>query len=226
VPQLWRDSEWAIAFADFIHALVGCNGKNPPEVIEIHPPFDDYCVTFNKFLACYSIFEKRIGQLFPSTVILLENRFGTRYRGGRFLVTSPTDIADLVLELDTTYLNLGIALDVPQLVSQIGGVNALLNGGLETMLSTLHPARHRIVGLHLWGKKNSQTGRRCSHVGNFDSYFEDEPQMKNLFLKGLLDLLSDGRARYFVPEVNSNDIDVCSIVRDMESVGFMFNGVT
>jgi hypothetical protein len=226
VPQLWHNTEWAIAFADFIHALV--DGGNPPEVIEIHPPFDDYCGTSRQFLSIYARFEKRIGQLFPKSIILLENRYGNMYRGGKFLVSSHKDVADLIRELDDRCLNLGIALDVPQLVSQMGGVSALRDGSLEKMLSTLRPARHRIVGLHLWGTgTNPNTGRRRPHLGDLDSFFESNPTMKVPFLKELQDLLDDGRSRYFVPEVNGPrhpQSYLAAIVRDMQSVGFTFNG--
>jgi hypothetical protein len=36
----------------------------------------------------------------------------------------------------------------------------------------------------------------------------------------LFDLLDDGRARFFVPEVNGGDEDLRRIVEDLVSVGF------
>ena len=41
VPQLWKSDKWAKEFAEFIIALT--KNKNAPAVIEIHPPFNDYC---------------------------------------------------------------------------------------------------------------------------------------------------------------------------------------
>jgi hypothetical protein len=48
IPQLWKNETWSIDFFAFIQALVG-DGV-PPEVIEIHPPFDDYCSSIDHFL--------------------------------------------------------------------------------------------------------------------------------------------------------------------------------
>ena len=41
IPQLWFDKQWSLEFCNFIIALVG--DHDPPKIIEIHPPFDDYC---------------------------------------------------------------------------------------------------------------------------------------------------------------------------------------
>ena len=41
IPQLWKNKAWAKEFASFIIELVG--NSIPPEIIEIHPPFNDYC---------------------------------------------------------------------------------------------------------------------------------------------------------------------------------------
>ena len=41
VPQLWKSDEWAEEFADFIIGFT--QDHNSPEIIEIHPPFNDYC---------------------------------------------------------------------------------------------------------------------------------------------------------------------------------------
>jgi len=46
--------------------------------------------------------------------------------------------------------------------------------------------------------------------------------MKKYFLESLFNLLSDELPRYFVPEVNSGNQDVASIVNDMISVGLKF----
>lgn len=58
IPQLWKNKEWANQFANFIVELVGNN--IPPEIIEIHPPFNAYCSTFSDFFDVYEEFEKII----------------------------------------------------------------------------------------------------------------------------------------------------------------------
>ena len=48
--------------------------------------------------------------------------------------------------------------------------------------------------------------------------------LKKHLLPGARDLLADGRPRFFIPEVNSNDEDLISIVRDFQKAGFEFIG--
>ena len=50
IPQLWKSSEWAKEFADFVIDLSA--GFQPPTVVEIHPPFNDYC-TLEDFASYY-----------------------------------------------------------------------------------------------------------------------------------------------------------------------------
>jgi len=57
IPQLWKSIEWADSFAEFIILLT--KNKTSPRIIEIHPPFNDYCI-MNDFLERYSVFEKRL----------------------------------------------------------------------------------------------------------------------------------------------------------------------
>ena len=67
------------------------------------------------FLNRYSEFETIIRDTYPSTVILLENRCGTRYSGGKFIVSSINQIVELSNYIDNSSLNLKITLDIPQL---------------------------------------------------------------------------------------------------------------
>ena len=92
VPQLWKTGKWAEQFAEFIFVLT--EGKNTPSVIEIHPPFNDYC-SIDSFLERYSVFEKKIHEVYPETVIVIENRAGTIYKGGRFIAGKAKEIAEL-----------------------------------------------------------------------------------------------------------------------------------
>lgn len=77
VPRLWFSEEWAEEFAEFIFDLT--DGHPDPEVIEIHPPFRDYCLDFDTFLDRYTVFEDIVLDNFPDTIITMENRAGAQY---------------------------------------------------------------------------------------------------------------------------------------------------
>ena len=73
VPQLWKSNEWAEEFAAFIIGLT--QGHKSPVIIEIHPPFNDYC-SLDEFSERYRIFEQKIHVAYPDTSIVIENRSG------------------------------------------------------------------------------------------------------------------------------------------------------
>jgi len=219
IPQLWISGEWAKAFAKFLFKLAG---DRIPKVIEIHPPFQDYCPTVESFLEKYIIFEKTIKRNWPNVEILIENRCGTMYKGAPFLISQRKDMAALVNGLDNSNLVLHIALDVPQLLSSYGGPLHMDAGAINRIISRLSAIKHRIKGIHLWGKKKGKTAKYVSHAGDLDSYFADDQIKKQTFVKTLADLLDDNTPRYFVPEVNSKSEDLTSIIHDMEAVGFQF----
>ena len=75
IPQLWKDKEWAQEFANYIIDLIGNN--QPPEIIEVHPPFNDYCLDFDNFFDTYIEFERIILQKYPNVKIFIENN--TKY---------------------------------------------------------------------------------------------------------------------------------------------------
>lgn len=207
-------------FVEFIQAIVGQNA--PPRIIEIHPPFNDYCESIPEFCETYGLFEAGILSLYPDTELLIENRFGTRYRTGKFLISSYDDVARLASYLDKTDLRLKIVLDLPQIISRMGDVRELSINRLEEMFAGLRQCRGRIGSIHLWGKRRTDTGRMAVRVGNLDTYFQGNDRMKQAFLEGLFNLFDDGIPRYFVPEVNSGNSDVASIVEDLLSAGFTF----
>ena len=89
----FANEAWSINFFEFIQTLVGQCA--PPEVIEIHPPFDDYCRSIDHFLDVYETFEKSVLDVYPSTLICIENRAGTRYRGGKFLISKVDSLSQL-----------------------------------------------------------------------------------------------------------------------------------
>lgn len=72
-----------------------------------------------------------------------------------------------------------------------------------------------IGGFHLWGKKKSKNGRWTPHVGNLNTFFSNNQTLKEKFIKSIVDTFSDDNTRYFVPEVNSSEEDLHSIMYDL-----------
>ena len=219
IPQLWRSSEWATEFAEFNCLL--CNGRIPT-IIEIHPPFKDYS-SIEGFFEVYPAFERQIKSIYPDVQILIENRYGTRYRWARFAMSTYQHLVSFSQKLDDMGLNLKITLDVPQLFT----AHNVLSRNREKMIPLfdhLKAIRHNIYGIHLWGKSSGE--RRIAHTGDLNTYFCDSPEMKADFLNVLHDLLDDGFPRYFVPEVNNFDgkaqENLYSIVGDLLQSGFCF----
>ena len=90
---------------------------------------------------------------------------------------------------------------------------------------TLNPLRllkDFISGFHIWGKKLSSKGRIVSHQGDLSNYFNNNNELKTTVLTELNAIFDDGNPRYFVPEVNSNNEDLKSIVEDLIYHGFKF----
>lgn len=215
VPQLWKNDIWASQFADFIFSLV--NIDPAPRVIEIHPPFIDY-TNMDGFISVYTIFEKKIKERFPSVEILIENRCGSVYRGGKFLISTLQDMEMLCEAVEKTGLQLKIAFDVPQLYTAHHTKEK--EAYIELLKKTLD-IRKRIGGVHLWGKRLSKTGRKVSHCGDLNSYFGD-PDIKADFLHAFKSCFDDDIIRKMVLEVNSENADLLSIVNDLKSVGVQF----
>jgi len=223
VAQLWFNEQWTEEFANFIKTVV--SGNSPPLLIEIHPPYKDYCASMEQFFEYYRAFAARISSFYPGTKILIENRFGTGYKRSHFLISSCQDIVDLGRHLNKTGSGLGIVIDLPQLLDQTG-IPRLTIVQLKEIFTALRPCTRIIKGIHLWGPRSSgNSSMRGVHDGDLDSLFGGNKAMKQGFLEGLYELLNDDVARYFVPEV-SNDDQVASIVNDLISVGFKFGGRT
>ena len=72
-----------------------------------------------------------------------------------------------------------------------------------------------IKGIHIWGKKKSETGRWVAHCGNFDTYFNGNKENKKIFIDGIINVCNDGQKRFFVPEVNSGAEDLRCILDDL-----------
>lgn len=235
IPLLWYSNEWAEEFVAFIQQLCG---NHIPKIIEIHPPYRDY-MSLQEFIPIYTLFERRIRQVFPKVQILIENRSGTHYKSHKKWKTASGTEYDFALStidsliefskiLDTENLNLKIAFDIPQLMTahQIGNSKA---DEMVFMLNRIRSIRHNIYGIHLWGKNDvivdkngKKVKQRESHLGNLNTYFRGNQKTKALFLETLYSLLNDSFPRYFVPEVNSNEADLASIIRDLLKSNFTF----
>ncbi|HOI76956.1 MAG TPA: hypothetical protein PLI06_05010 [Methanofastidiosum sp.] len=219
VPKLWVSKKWAEEFGEFIIKLVGNN--RAPKIIEIHPPFNDY-YNLNDFIEIYKVFEKGISDTYPDTEILIENRYGTLYRGGKFLVSNVTDLEKLCESINKNGLKLRVVLDVIQIFSSYNlGPGKFNTEKISSVIRSIYPIREMIKGVHLWGKKDYGSGRFVSHMGDLNTYFIQK-NLKDIFLGELYNLLDDGNPRYFVPEVNSSDLDLRDIIEDLKEKGFKF----
>ena len=216
VPQLWKSPEWASAFAQFIFELAG--NQAPPAVIEVHPPFSDYTDMAN-FIKIYSIFEQMVTEALPGTEILVENRCGSIYRGGKFIISKQKDMEELCECVERNGLKLKIAFDIPQLYT---AHNAQIQDKYIRLMELMEPLRPHIGGVHLWGKRKSSTGRKISHCGDLNSYFENDTIVKTAFLRAFTKCFDDGIARKLVLEVNSGDGDLLSIIKDLQGSGVEF----
>lgn len=218
VPQLWKNQLWSQQFTKFIFNLIK---HNNPEVIEIHPPFEDYCETITEFVEIYSVFENLILSYYPNTKILLENRSGTLYRGSDFLISDCDDLIALLETIEAKNLTLRLVVDFPQLFTAVGGIRKINKVKLEDIFDKLNEIRNQIYGFHLWGKKISKSGRLISHAGDLNTTFRNKA-LKQYFLKKLYTLFDDSKPRYFVPEVNTRTEDLISILNDLKDIGFKF----
>jgi len=232
VPKLWYNKEWAEEFYEYLKWFIGNNP--PPEVLEIHPPFNDYCGSLNEFIEIFDVFYQNFIRKYPNTIILLENRFGTRYKGGKFILSTCIDVWLFCKLISDKNIKLKIALDYPQIFS------AEINRGktakrkfeadsheiFENIISLnfkLKEYSNVIGGIHMWGKLKSKDGKRLTpHAGNLDDFFNKNKLVKEAFLNSVFTVFNDGIARYFVPEVHSGENDLHSIVYDMEQTGFKF----
>ena len=218
VPELWKNEKWANEFAEFVFRITLNNMS--PEIIEIHPPFRHYCKDIKEFLSIYKVFELAIKKAMPSTSIFIENRCGTR-AGKQFLISNCKDVLSLLKFLNDSNINLKIVIDYPQLFSgEKINMNVIDLNNIITFNKEIVKFRHLVGGFHFWGKKKSS--RWVSHIGDLTSLFSGDLSKKKDFLLSVKNTFNDGVARYFVPEVNSSEGDLQSIVKDMISAGFKF----
>lgn len=223
IPLLWTSEEWSEQFFEFITDITF--KRKEPEIIEIHPPFRDHCPSISVFLDRYTIFERKIKERFPKTKICIENRAGSQYTKSKFLITSIDDICKLINESRSRGCNLRVAVDYPQLFTAYGyEPKDVPMDWFETEHKKLISVKQSISSVHLWGKRRNEKGKLNAHQGDLDSLFENDQERKGRLLKLIASFYDDGISRYFVPEVNSNDIDLKSIIDDCTKAGIEFTG--
>ena len=215
VPQLWKNEQWAREFAQFLFALAG---NRSPAVIEVHPPFADYS-SFNSFLASYRVFEAIVMDRFQNVDILIENRCGSVYKGGKFLVSKLSEVEQLCNLIIQHNLQLKVAYDIPQIYT---AHNVKKPDKYLELLKSTAPLRSQIGGVHLWGKRKSESGRLVAHCGDLTSYFCGDVDLKSSFLQEFKNCFDDGAIRKMVLEVNSGNEDLRSIITDLRSNGVVF----
>jgi len=219
VPLLWKSEEWTKEFADFIVEL--CM-ESEPAIIEIHPPFKNYS-NLEKFIKHYKIFEDLIAKKYPNTKILIENRNTSKYSKRsehlklEFLISDLDDLQRLADFISKEELKLRIVLDIPQLFGRLGGIKRISIEKLTNIFNTLKKLHDFIDGFHIWGIKD-----RIPHTGDLNSYFKDNSK-KQHFLVLFSEFISNSpKDFYFVPEVNSNEKDLNSIINDLIKAGIKF----
>jgi len=227
VSKLWFDEKWSKEFSYFLVKLTEGIERKRVKVIEVHPPIDAYCDSLKTFCKRYVPFEEEVLKNFPSAIINIENRCNPdpKRKGGKFLLSNNDDIIKL-LDLIAEYkLKLKLVVDIPQLLSE----HQLLSGNpgnpllseaeIKEVLPPIRDKRDYISGTHIWGYNINK--KRGAHDADFDTYFNNDKKLKDCFLKEIIKLFDDGKARYFVPEVNKN-IQVQSIVKDLIDAGIEF----
>ena len=210
-------------FVEFIGDIT--RGKSPPEIIEIHPPFADACNKVSEFLDVYEQFEKEITRMFPDVIICIENRSGSQYTKSKFLISTLDDIRSLLSEVDARGIKLKMAVDYPQLfTSYHKDPKDIPMNWFENEHSILETYKEMISSIHLWGKNRNSNGRLVAHNGDLNTLFDMDSNKKEGLLKLISSFYDDGVCRYFVPEVNSCDRDLHSIIEDCVAAGMTFSG--
>ncbi len=219
IPKLWYDDEWAVQFGCFIIDLVGDN--DPPEVIEIHPPFKDYCNDFDTFIKRYRLFEEIITEKYSDVIITMENRSGSQYAKSKFLMSTMSDICTCGEMIKSENVRLHFAVDYTQLFTSEG--YDFKDIPIEEFImkhDELKDVKDLISSIHLWGKSINKNGRWNSHTSGLRDIL---PGYKTkIFLDMINEFYDDGIKRYFVPEINTSDEYVKEIVEDCISSGIYF----
>lgn len=114
-----------------------------------------------------------------------------------------------------------ITLDIPQLFT----AHTLSSKTMDIIDEFFHEVqsiRHNVGDIHLGGKRLSANVRKTAHIGDLDSYFNYNNEHKKKFLQLLYLAFGDDTIRYFVPEVNSSNENLKSIIDDLINSNFVF----
>ena len=113
-------------------------------------------------------------------------------------------------------LNLKLVLDYPQVFSaEAIKMDDIKLKKIIDFNNNIKQYISYIGGFHLWGKRKSQTGRWTSHTGDLNTFFSNNDLLKDEFINSVIDTFDDNMVRYFVPEVNSSEEDLQSIINDL-----------
>jgi len=222
VSKLWFNEKWSKEFAGFLVGLTEGIERQRIKLIEIHPPIDAYCDSLDTFLEIYAAFEEEALKKFPSAVINVENRCNPdpKRKGGKFLLSRKEDIINLSKLVLKSDLKLKLVVDIPQLLAEHHGNNLLSQKQIKDTLAPIREIRDSISSTHIWGYNiNKEKGGQ--HGADFNTYFNNDENLKDCFLQEICSLFDDGKARYFVPEVGSTRA-VQSIVNDLRNYGISF----
>ena len=63
-----------------------------------------------------------------------------------------------------------ITLDIPQIFTA-HSINTSKLEEMNNIFKNIKAIRHNILGIHLWGKRKSASGRKVAHSGDWNSYF-------------------------------------------------------
>ena len=155
---------------------------------------------------------------YPNTTICIENRAGTKYSGGKFLISNFDSIAQLCEAVHRRKLELRIALDYPQLfTAEHYKLEQFEMDRFIEQNRLLEQHRPLISSIHIWGK------RKRPHFGDLNDLFYNDVLAKRRFIDYLIEFYDDDKPRYFVPEVNSSVNDLQSIVNDLIDAGADFS---
>lgn len=222
VSKLWFNEKWSKEFSGFLVKLTEGIERQRIKVIEVHPPIDTYCDSLETFLEIYTVFEEKVLKEFPSAIINIENRCNPapERKGGKFILSKNNDITKLSNLISKSDLKLKIVIDIPQLFSEHHENKLLSEKQIKDVLAPIRDIREFISSTHIWGYNiNKEKGGQ--HDADFNTYFNNDPKLKDCFLQEICKLFDDGKARYFVPEANKT-IQVQSIVSDLRNAGIVF----
>ena len=225
VSILWCDNtnqnhkQWSKEFARFLIRLTDGIDRHKIKIIEVHSPFDTYCKTLDIFIERYKIFEEEVLKVFPSVDIVIENQVNHegKRKFGKFLLSNKEDIKNISELIINSKSKLRIVLDIPQLFSEYYGNKLLSKDEINDFLTPLKEYRDLIKSTHIWGYDINK--KRGAHGADFNTYFDNDEDLKKCFLQEIYNLFDDEQIRYFVPEVGSTKA-VKSIVNDLRQNNF------